>query len=171
MLNFLKKTQQRAQSLHPRACPGDPLVLMVPRISRLSALGACLNRYKTTLVQTVSKSDDLSGHGNSDEWLLIGLGLAVVVLSISIGYQWGPNITKTKHYFEVSDCARGHVGTSLHRIRLPSAIPNFRVAAQRHLFLPVDLRKADLQLSIQTDTALLSEPLLDKVLYVPKKFG
>ena len=169
MVNFFKKTQYRAQSLRPRACPSDSAVMIVSRIPRLSLLGVCLNRYKTTLVQTVSKSDELSG--NSDKWLLMGLGLAVVVLSISFGYQWAPYITKTKHYFEVSDCARDHVSVSLHRIRLPSAIPNFRVAAQRHLFLPVDLRKADLQLSIQSDTALLSEPLLDKVLYVPKKFG
>jgi hypothetical protein len=109
-------------------------------------------------------------HSRTDRYLIF-LGIAGVVLSAGIGYQYALTATTTirPHLF----CSRPSslAMKSLRDTQLPSVIPNFRIAARRHLFLPIDLRRADLQLDIQSDSATMTTPVLDKVLFVPKKFG
>ncbi len=55
-------------------------------------------------------------------------------------------------------------------IQMPSAIPNMYLAAKRHTFSVIDLRRVDLLVDMQSESDLLIQPLLDSVLFVPKKF-
>ena len=102
---------------------------------------------------------------------LIFLGIFGVVLSVGIGYQYALTSTTTKKPLQFCSSPSSFAIASLQDTQLPSVIPNFRLAACRHLFLPVDLRRADLQLEIQPDSVIISKPVLDTVLFVPKKFG
>lgn len=60
--------------------------------------------------------------------------------------------------------------TSSIDIQMPSAIPNMYLAAKRHTFSVIDLRRVDLLVDMQPESDLLIQPLLDSVLFVPKKF-
>ena len=94
---------------------------------------------------------------------LMLVGKIGFVLSIGMGYQ----------LLKPAVCppvASSFAMQSLQDMQLPSVISNFRLAAKRHLFFPVDLRRADLLLGIQPDSDKMVMPVLDKVLYVPKKF-
>ncbi len=108
---------------------------------------------------------------------LIFLGIFGVVLSVGIGYQYALTSTTSKKPLQVCSRPASFAKTSWQDTQLPqdiqlqSVIPNFRLAASRHFFLPVDLRRAELQLEIQPDSAITFKPILDKVLFVPKKFG
>ncbi|MCX7090098.1 MAG: hypothetical protein NTU48_01415 [Legionellales bacterium] len=53
----------------------------------------------------------------------------------------------------------------------PSQIPNMHLAAKHYAVSVVDLRRADLLLGMPTEPVIFIKPLLDTVLFVPKKFG
>jgi len=87
------------------------------------------------------------------------VGVLGVIVSVWIGDH---TITKTN----LSD-----LPPTTHASLQPSQIPNMYLAAKHHTFSVVDLRRADLLLGTQTESVISIKPLLDTVLFVPKKFG
>ncbi|MGV3739886.1 MAG: hypothetical protein ACO1N3_01145 [Gammaproteobacteria bacterium] len=93
------------------------------------------------------------------------LGIAL----FSMGYYY--YVTQTKNNISALDPFSDLALVSLNEAKLPSTIPSIRLNAKHHVFLPIELRRANLVLGM-TDQDALPEatPLLDKVLFVPKKF-
>lgn len=102
----------------------------------------------------------------ADRYLIL-LSIGVVILSIGMGYQFAKT-TRLKQ--PIPQICTQSAPFFLQTTQLPSVIPHFRVAAQRHVFLPIDLRRADLVLGMRVEPEIMTPPLLDKVLFVPKKF-
>lgn len=101
-----------------------------------------------------------------DRYLLF-LGALGIVLSIGIGYQYAMKIQVFKLSCHVPASS---LVPNLRHAQLPSVIPNLHLAAKRHLVTVVDLRRADLMLGSQGEPDLNLDPLLDKVVFAPKKF-
>lgn len=87
------------------------------------------------------------------------VGVLGVIVSVWISDH---SITKTN----LSDLL-----PSAHVSIQPSQIPNMYLAARHYAFSVVDLRRADLLLGTQTKSIITIKPLLDTVVFVPKKFG
>jgi hypothetical protein len=104
----------------------------------------------------------------TDRYLVI-LAIVGVVLSIGIGYQYAMNLHRIS-VVSPSCALQSSPLFLLQSTQLPSVIPYYRVAAQRHLFFPVDLHRVDLTLDIQKESSPTILPLMDKVLFVPKTF-
>lgn len=99
---------------------------------------------------------------------LIGLFISGIAL-FSMGYHY--YVTQTKNNRSVLDPSADLTLVSLQEAKLPSAIPSFRLNAKHQVFLPIDLRRANLVLGMADPEAPPeATPLLDKVLFVPKKF-
>lgn len=109
-------------------------------------------------------------HSRTDRYLIF-LGIAGVFLSGSIGYQYALTSAPPLKPHQFCSPPAYLAMKSLQDMQLPSVIPNFRMSARRHSFLPIDLRRADLQLDMQPAVVPVTTPVLDKVLFVPKKFG
>lgn len=101
-----------------------------------------------------------------DRYLLFW-GALGIILSIGIGYQYAMKFKLPKLSCQVP------VSSPLPNLRyaqLPSVIPNLHLASKRHMFTIVDLRRADLMLGLQREPVMDFDPLVDKVVFTPKKF-
>ena len=101
-------------------------------------------------------------------WIIL-LSLSLSLFLFSLGYQYAIH---SKNGGASGDPVSELQTPFLQEVKLPSSVPNFRLASKRHAFLPVDLRRADLVLGMndQEERPNVS-PVLDKVLFVPKKFN
>lgn len=102
----------------------------------------------------------------TDRYLLL-LGVIGIVLSIGIGYQYAMT---TLNHPPAKTCL-AVPPSRLQDTALLSVVPNLKMAAQRQILLPIDLRRADLQMTPDLASSPQALPVLDKVLFVPKKFG
>lgn len=94
--------------------------------------------------------------------------LILGVILFGMGYQYALHFKNQNVYVALESDVNPPF---LQEVKLPSTVPNFRLASKRHAFLPVELRRADLVLGMNDqDTSPKVAPVLDKVLFVPKKF-
>lgn len=102
-------------------------------------------------------------HSWSNRYLVYLLILGAALFSI--GYNYYTNQTM------LSELPANLILSSPQEVKLASSVPNLHLSAKRQVFSPVELRRADLAMGmVDQEAQPQSSPLLDKVLFVPKKF-